>query len=506
MTIQLTQARVVSGSVAASGSQHTLDEATEAYFVDMGWATYVGAEPYQGGSTVPASLSTDANGNMVGIVDPVTGGVHAMLGSNIITVGNGGRVSNIADAIVLRNEASHTLLTQTTGTATGTSSGAVPVYTITTPANALTAYRDVKAVGIRIGGSGPIVRAQITAGYTLVSRYPLPADFTDAQIDVYALNHWSIALLPGTFLEDATKHHILPAFTTLAALVPRTAGIIKTSGANSTLFYSDPTQNEIRVSGLHIIDPLRHPIAGSRFMVFPTTSDNANQVLCDFMVDDCDCDSATQDIFYVAQPNEPGSDMFINSNCGGLTFRGNRMRGRFDVVYLGGARRFEFSKNHVDIVSTSVAQDSGNPTGVAYGFATTDWGYCDQVHLITDNTIACHAVGDADDGTYVYGVELRDGIAPSNMRLTVSGNRIKCRSASGIGEVSGLAVTTNISATGTPHIEFSGNTLDISTGGTATATLAASAKANVVIKRVNNTVVPGGVTTYGANTAALTTY
>lgn len=68
MTIQLTQARVVSGSVAASGSQHTLDEATEAYFVEMGWATYVGAEPYQGGSTVPASLATDSSGNVTGLV------------------------------------------------------------------------------------------------------------------------------------------------------------------------------------------------------------------------------------------------------------------------------------------------------------------------------------------------------------------------------------------------------------------------------------------------------
>lgn len=68
MTIQLTQARVVSGSVAASGSQHTLDEATEAYFVEMGWATYVTAEPYQGGTSEPALLAKDSNGNVTGLV------------------------------------------------------------------------------------------------------------------------------------------------------------------------------------------------------------------------------------------------------------------------------------------------------------------------------------------------------------------------------------------------------------------------------------------------------
>ena len=51
MTIQLTQSRVVNGSVATSGTQFTLNEATEAYFISMGWATRVGAAPYQGGSS-----------------------------------------------------------------------------------------------------------------------------------------------------------------------------------------------------------------------------------------------------------------------------------------------------------------------------------------------------------------------------------------------------------------------------------------------------------------------
>lgn len=56
MTIQLTQARVVNGAVAAAGTQHTLAESVEADFITNGWATRVGAAPDQSGLGVPAMI------------------------------------------------------------------------------------------------------------------------------------------------------------------------------------------------------------------------------------------------------------------------------------------------------------------------------------------------------------------------------------------------------------------------------------------------------------------
>lgn len=63
MTIQLTQARVVSGSVTASGTQVTLSEADEAYFVQNGWAIYVAPEPSPG-RTAPAFIAESPIGGV----------------------------------------------------------------------------------------------------------------------------------------------------------------------------------------------------------------------------------------------------------------------------------------------------------------------------------------------------------------------------------------------------------------------------------------------------------
>lgn len=65
MTIQLTTACFINGSLAASGSQHTLDEATEAGFIYRGMATRVGIAPDQDGVVNAAYLSTDSNNNTV---------------------------------------------------------------------------------------------------------------------------------------------------------------------------------------------------------------------------------------------------------------------------------------------------------------------------------------------------------------------------------------------------------------------------------------------------------
>jgi hypothetical protein len=63
MTIQLTTALWISGSLAASGSQHTLDEATEAGLIAQGLATRVGAAPDQGGVYDPIYSTTNPDGS-----------------------------------------------------------------------------------------------------------------------------------------------------------------------------------------------------------------------------------------------------------------------------------------------------------------------------------------------------------------------------------------------------------------------------------------------------------
>lgn len=67
MTIQLTQARVVNGAVAAVGTQHTLATATEADFVTNGWATYVGQPPNNAGpQPVYSQANLDGSTSLVG--------------------------------------------------------------------------------------------------------------------------------------------------------------------------------------------------------------------------------------------------------------------------------------------------------------------------------------------------------------------------------------------------------------------------------------------------------
>lgn len=95
MTIQLTQARVVNGSPAAAGTQHTLAEAVEADFITNGWATRVGAAPNQSGLGVPVTART-VNGSTVlsagGVALPIIG----MGSSTIVPVS---RVAEIIEAL-----------------------------------------------------------------------------------------------------------------------------------------------------------------------------------------------------------------------------------------------------------------------------------------------------------------------------------------------------------------------------------------------------------------------
>jgi len=69
MTIQLTDARVINGSVQAAGTQHTLSADFEAYLVQNGFATWVGGAPDVGGDTGVTTWRRNADG-LVSLVGP----------------------------------------------------------------------------------------------------------------------------------------------------------------------------------------------------------------------------------------------------------------------------------------------------------------------------------------------------------------------------------------------------------------------------------------------------
>lgn len=69
MTIQLTDARVINGSVQATGTLHTLSADFEAYLVQNGFATWVGGAPDVGGDTGVTTWRRNANGNTVLVTD-----------------------------------------------------------------------------------------------------------------------------------------------------------------------------------------------------------------------------------------------------------------------------------------------------------------------------------------------------------------------------------------------------------------------------------------------------
>ncbi len=109
MTIQLTQARVVNGSVASVGSQVTLSAATEADFITNGWAIRVGAALLlEGGGRAPEKVYKNPDTNLLDRWDPtarnyVAVGTNLAAQKDVISATSGTLITDMSNAVIVAN-------------------------------------------------------------------------------------------------------------------------------------------------------------------------------------------------------------------------------------------------------------------------------------------------------------------------------------------------------------------------------------------------------------------
>lgn len=462
---------------------------------------------YSAAASFPASGTSNVLyvANDTGLAYRWNGSVYVSVGSgfgpNTFTVGNGGQYATLSAALTARAALPNTLLvTTSTGSVTGTSSGSVDVRKITVTGDVLGPYLNLKNIGVRIGGSGPIVRAYIRSANEIQTRYPIPQDYSaGTQIDVYEIVPATILVTPGTVLDESGANLIIPAFTSITT-IGKGAATIRKTGSGTVLFYTDPTQNEISFSNLVLQDA--RTTSGSRFWQIPGVGTHPLSVMCDFYLENNIIDTASQDFVYV------GLGAFgTTDNGGGLSVRDNSIRGRFDVIFFGNMRYADISNNYISIQSLSESLDTGNPTGVAFGGSLSDWLYPSQAMSIRGNTmhIEARAQIGAGDASVAYGVEFRGGILASPAKVSIKNNDITVSLLNGTGNAAGVSVT-GLNGAAAPYVEVMSNTFNVTSSASGTAYMIDSALATTPLRRANNTAVPGSVTAIGLNAPALTMY
>ena len=447
---------------------------------------------------------TDASGNTV-LVGP-DGVIPRALGSNVITVGDGGDFTDIADAIDYRNTVhQHTLAHTTTCTITGSSSGTVDVRTITL-ASAFSAYAATRTAsyGVQINNAGPIIPVRLYSDTLVLLPYPITQDFAaGTPIKIYELKRASIFVLPGNqLILSAHDDMTFPAYTTLAG-IPGTSEIIKRSSSVGSLFVTDDTFNQSRITGLRLVDDY-HGINSIFFNMNKGAGNNSLVPMADFEFDNNDVVTTSNDVLYCITPGGIG-----------LNVHDNKMKGTFDVLRFSTHRKVLVYDNDIDIEASSFL-DNDNPAGVVLG-ATSAWDYAWQTYEVRNNHIKCvdFPTQYASSKASATGVDIRNPIS-SAADVIVVGNTIDVEVVAGTGagwtigteSATGIKVGPLATGTNTPTIVVKDNNVRaaVSGGNTTTPTIAKSSNANYVIKTAGNSVFGGGATALGANTAALTTY
>lgn len=366
MTIQFSQnVPNIGGVNYTAGQTATLNAQTEYRLVGLNLAAWVGSPP-----TVP-----DPNNRGVQFVATPSGGVaiagpngsqYSTLGSDALTVGNGGKYSTLADAFADRVAlAPQTLIKTTTLTVSGTSSGTNPVFkfTLASGMSAPNPYSDAQTLyGLRIGGpTNPIIPCRMYSSTVGYLEYAFPADLSGVSAELFILNYSTIALLPGTVLtytdSTAAVTMTVPAFTTICAMAPGTAELVRQNNGGSPIFTFDATANKIRFTGLRMTEQYRK--INSIFITAPKTySDSPFVPLADIQFDHCRLKIASQDFFYT-----------VGAGAIGVAFLDNDIYGDYDVMRLGTHRMANIQRNHIYMKSDTVLGDGGAPAGVAWGSA-----------------------------------------------------------------------------------------------------------------------------------------
>lgn len=191
MTIQLTAPILIAGVHQAAGTSLTLAADVEAELVNRGAAVFVGSDPARGG-LVQALF--DPTGRLIVTPDGLE---VATLGSNVLTVGDGGMYSTIQEAIDSITD--NLPINYSTGTVSVTSGSATITFSSAPANDKVVAGRDLFTVDgsrwYRIK-SGPTATGGAT--FTLFETYQGATNAT-ATFGVYKPNPRTILLLPGVY-------------------------------------------------------------------------------------------------------------------------------------------------------------------------------------------------------------------------------------------------------------------------------------------------------------------
>ena len=407
--------------------------------------------------------------------------MHSKLGlsgvNDIITVGVGGKVSDLSDVAALAT--APTLLDTITATSIA-ESGSGKHYRITNDtASAIIGTADGDQVGIRIGGAGnPILQGDVAlnANGILRLKNPLDTGFTSLQVDVYHLSRTGVYLLPGTELTLTVIVTNLPTHTTLFGI----PGTVRIQSEAQYISLADDT-NEMRFFGIEFGSNR----AGVNKFSLKLANGGIGRYATDQYIDTCTIFSSSDDGIYTAGTAQGGVHLF-NSD----------LYAHYDCLRLSQHRLVNVFNNNFNVW----AQEFGATecAAIALGASTPD-ALLEEKYVFNNNTVKAWTRAIITDAPQAKGIDIRNQLG-SNAECSFIGNDISCIAESGAGDA--ICISVGASGTNTPKISAKGNTLSAVAHGTGNAYTLDSTNANYPILRAGNEQVAG---TLGANTTTLTT-
>lgn len=414
---------------------------------------------------------------------------HQKLGvpafGNLITVGAGGQLSDLAD--IADNVVAPVLLDTFTGSSVAEVGSGLINRITDDAAGLISGVVSGQTIGIRIGGAGnPILVGAVltrSAG-TIRLVNNLFGAVVSEQVDIYQITNNGVFILPGSNIELTTTVANLPSFTTLYA-IPNSVRLY-TEIDNILLSLGEDT-NEINFWGLKL--GLDNTGAQAIPLKLPAGAADSHLHSCDFRVDMCNFQTRGDDGIFFPSNNPNGPGIHVHNNI---------FSGYYDNIRLAQHREANIENNL--FYNHGLGLASIEQAAVAVGALTNVEDLPREVYNINYNRVIADGQELGGTSTEVKGVEIR-GELGNNAIVDIKSNNIQCEAHTAGG---GDAVCIKVGAGGvnTPTINASNNTLVATQHGTANAYTMHSTNVNYVINRHSNIQVAGIL---GSNTAAAVT-
>lgn len=390
------------------------------------------------------------------------------------TVGVGGNFSTLPDALTATRSLTTTLIASFTG------SGTIDTRVITRASGDSIAAYVGQLVGVRIDNAttpAPIVLGWVETSTQVRLAYNLPITYTSKTIELYLITPVNLTFLPGTREVITSNLTLNTSFTTISALVPRTAMLQMASNTQMTLSITD---NHIHFRGMRIAGDLQEAFIAGKVFGF-TGTNNALAYLCDHSFVDVEGYAGHIDF------------MYMQAVTAGPSFRFDQceMHGFYDVLNMGPQRNFQVKNSNFYVKCAAIADFASRC--ITFSVGGTALAYSSQQYIFENNSLFSD---NTFGGTPTDCISFGDPIA-SNALVSVKNNYLHAVNTTGNISAHGL----NITSTGgnTPTIIFEDNLCNIIASGTGTAYFARSSTANYVIREKNNRAVNGNAPTWGTN-------